>query len=144
MLAFRLKKHNLKANQVALEIVESVSAKVMSQYADQLTRLKRMGFLIAADDFGSEHSNFSRLLSVDLDYVKIDGSFIRNLKSDGRSMIVVRNIVEFSRSIGAKTVAEHVSTPQIHEIVKELNINYSQGYLFGKPSPTITETVHSA
>ncbi|GHV03294.1 hypothetical protein AGMMS50229_01990 [Campylobacterota bacterium] len=137
MLAFRLKKHKLLSSQVTIEIVESVSASAVSRYTDQLLALKQMGFLIAVDDFGSEHSNFSRLLSIDLDFIKIDGVFLRNLVRDKRSQIVVRNIVEFARSFGAKTIAEYVSTKAIFELSKSFGVDYSQGYLFGKPQPTI-------
>lgn len=139
-LAYRLKKHRLSAAQVTLEIVESVTATQASSQTEQLSRLKKMGFMIAADDFGSEHSNFSRLLAIDLDFIKIDGRFVRNLEHDGRSQMIVRNIVLFSRSIGAKTVAEFVSTPEVYEKVKSMGVDYSQGFFLGKPAPTI-ETV---
>ena len=142
--AFRLKKHNLSAEQVTLEIVESVSAVSVNKHIDQLMGFQQMGFLIAADDFGSEHSNFSRLLSLDLDYIKIDGAFVRNALSDPRSKMVVKNMVEFSKSIGAQTIAEYVSTPEIFKIIKELGVDYSQGFLFGKPQPTIDFSVDHA
>ncbi|MGE4296287.1 MAG: EAL domain-containing protein [Campylobacterales bacterium] len=139
-LSYRLEKHHLKPSQVTLEIVESITASQASSQTEQLSRLKKMGFLIAADDFGAEHSNFSRLLSIDLDFIKIDGRFVRNLEHDGRSQMIVRNIVQFSKSIGAKTVAEFVSTPEVYERVKEMGVDYSQGFFLGRPSPSI-ETV---
>ena len=136
-LDFRLKKHNLLASQVTLEIVESITAVQASSQTDQLSRLKKMGFLIAADDFGAEHSNFSRLLSIDLDFIKIDGRFVRNLEHDGRSQMIVRNIVQFSKSIGAKTIAEFVATPEVYERVKKMGVDYSQGFFLGRPAPSI-------
>lgn len=136
-LMFRLKKHNLTPKQVTLEIVESITASQASSQTDQLSRLKKLGFLIAADDFGAEHSNFTRLLSVDIDLIKIDGRFVRNIEHDGRSQVIVKNIVQFSKSIGAKTVAEFVGTPEVYEIVKSMGVDYSQGYFLGKPAPTI-------
>lgn len=136
-LSYRLEKHKISPKQVALEIVESITASQASSQTEQLSRLKKMGFMIAADDFGAEHSNFSRLLSIDLDLIKIDGRFVRNLEHDGRSQMIVKNIVQFSRSIGAKTVAEFVSTPEVYEIVKQMGVDYSQGYFLGKPAPTI-------
>lgn len=136
-LKHKLTKHNLKPKQITLEIVESVTASEASSQTDQLLRLKKMGFLIAADDFGAEHSNFSRLLSIDLDMIKIDGRFVRNLEHDGRSQAIVKNIVQFSNSIGAQTVAEFVGTPEVYDIVKSIGVDYSQGFFLGKPAPTI-------
>ncbi|MDR2638496.1 MAG: bifunctional diguanylate cyclase/phosphodiesterase [Helicobacteraceae bacterium] len=140
MLSFRLKKHGLKASQVTLEIVESVRGMTMGSHIIQLTRLKEMGFLIAADDFGVEHSNFARLLAIDLDFIKIDKAFICNLTSDLRSEMIVRNLVKFAQSIGAKTIAEYVSTREIYEKARELGVDYSQGFFFGKPRRLIEES----
>jgi diguanylate cyclase (GGDEF)-like protein len=133
MLSFRLKKHGLSASQITLEIVESVRSMTIGSHISQLTRLKEMGFLIAADDFGVEHSNFARLLAIDLDFIKIDKAFICNLTSDLRSEMIVRNLVKFAQSIGAKTIAEYVSTKEIYEKVRDLGVDYSQGFFFGKP-----------
>ncbi|MDR2153371.1 MAG: bifunctional diguanylate cyclase/phosphodiesterase [Helicobacteraceae bacterium] len=140
MLSFRLKKHGLEASQVTLEIVESVKGMTMGSHISQLTRLKEMGFLIAADDFGVEHSNFARLLAIDLDFIKIDKTFICNLTSDDRSEMIVRNLVKFAKSIGAKTIAEYVSTREIYEKVRDLGVDYSQGFFFGKPQRLIDES----
>jgi EAL domain-containing protein (putative c-di-GMP-specific phosphodiesterase class I) len=95
--------------------------------------------LIAADDFGVEHSNFARLLAIDLDFIKIDRAFVHNLASDRRSEMIVRNLVKFAHSIGAKTVAEYVSTREIYELVRDIGVDYSQGFFFGKPQPLIAE-----
>ena len=139
MLAYRLKKHRIEPGRVTLEIVESMTASQASAQTGQLARLKQMGFLIAADDFGAEHSNFARLLSIDLDFIKIDGCFIRNITEDKRSEMIVRNIALFARSIGAKSVAEFVSSPESYAMIKELGVDYAQGYHVGRPAPVINE-----
>ncbi|GHS89378.1 hypothetical protein FACS189487_09490 [Campylobacterota bacterium] len=135
LLSFRIARHRLSASQIALEIVETVRNKSLNLHIDQVMRFKEMGFVIAADDFGAEHSNFMRLMAVDIDIIKIDGAFIRNIVSDHRSEMIVRNIVEFARTIGAKTVAEYVADRAIFEKVKSLGVDYSQGFYFGKPQP---------
>jgi diguanylate cyclase (GGDEF)-like protein len=139
MLAYRLQKHRIEPARVTLEIVESMTASQASAQTAQLARLKQMGFLIAADDFGAEHSNFSRLLSIDLDFIKIDGCFVRNITQDRRSEMIVRNIALFARSIGAKSVAEFVSSPESYAMIKALGVDYAQGYYLGRPAPAINE-----
>lgn len=74
-------------------------------------------------------------MKLDVDYLKIDGSIIKRLKGDGNARILVEAIVSFSRQLGIKTIAEFVSDRETFDIVKELGVNYSQGYYFGKPKP---------
>ena len=97
------------------------------------TEVKNYGARIAIDDFGAGYSNYERLLSYRPDILKIDGSLIRTLDRNSYSLSIVKSIVTFAREQGLETVAEFVENETIFEIVKELGIEYSQGYLFGKP-----------
>ena len=100
-----------------------------------ITQLYPYGCKIAIDDFGSGYSNFSHLLHLSIDYLKIDASLIRPLATDPFARDVVGAIVAFARAAHIQTIAEFVSTKEIYDIVVELGIDYSQGYYSGKPEP---------
>ena len=92
-----------------------------------------MGSKIAIDDFGTGYSNFEHLLKLDVDYIKIDGSLIKNIVNDDKHRIIVETIVSFARRIGIKTVAEFVSDDSILNAIKEIGISCAQGFHIGKP-----------
>ena len=95
--------------------------------------MKKYKCKIAIDDFGTGYSNFEYLIKLKADFLKIDGSLIRNLERDDNARIVVSTIVEFSKKLGMKTIAEFVENEEIFNIVKEMGIDYSQGYFFSMP-----------
>ncbi len=92
-----------------------------------------MGVKIAIDDFGAGYSNFERLLDYQPDILKIDACLVKNIVTDTYSKDVVQTIVSFAKAQGIKTVAEYVESEAIYDIVKEMGVDYSQGYYFGKP-----------
>jgi c-di-GMP phosphodiesterase len=97
-----------------------------------------MGCRIAIDDFGSGYSNFEYLLQLNIDYIKIDGSLIRNLDIDKNAQVVVETIVDFAKKLNITVVAEYVHNEAIYEKVKELNIDRSQGFFLAEPKATLT------
>jgi len=92
---------------------------------------------IAIDDFGAGYSNFERISDFQPDYVKIDGSLIRNVVDNEFSQSIVEALVTFAKKNNIQTIAEFVSDEKIYEYVKRIGIDYSQGYYFGKPEPLI-------
>ncbi len=133
-LSEKIKVYNINPNRVTFEILETISIEqVNCKIASQLDRLKKMGFKIAIDDFGVENSNFSRLLNLELDYIKLDGLFIRNLQNSQRKRSIVKAISNLAKTLEIKTIAEYVENQEIYEIVKECGIDYAQGYYIGKP-----------
>jgi EAL domain-containing protein (putative c-di-GMP-specific phosphodiesterase class I) len=100
-----------------------------------IAEAKRIGVEIAIDDFGSGYSNFEHLIHLDVNYLKIDGSLIQNLDTDENAQLIVKTIVQFAQALHIKTIAEYVSSEEIFNHVKELGIDYSQGYFIGKPEP---------
>ena len=130
--------YSIDPSRVTFEILESVvvdrNFKVISK---QIKELKDMGFLIAIDDFGIENSNFNRLLEMNADIIKVDGSFIGELKENEKLALIVETIVNLAKSLGVKTVAEYVKDEYTYQAVKELGIDYAQGYYIGKPKATI-------
>ncbi len=134
-LSEKLKVYNIDSNRVTFEILEHIT---ISQNGEaitrELSRLKEMGFSLAVDDFGIENSNFSRLLDTNVDYLKIDGMFIKDLKENEEHRKITRAIVNLSKTLGIKTVAEYVEDEDIYNMVKECGVDYAQGYYLGHPS----------
>ena len=96
--------------------------------------MKRYGAKIAIDDFGSGYSNFSYLTKLSADYIKIDGSLIKDIDVDKTALVVVETIVQFAKKLNIKTIAEYVHSSIIMDKVKELGIDYSQGFYIDEPS----------
>ncbi|MFN4215997.1 MAG: EAL domain-containing protein [Brevinematales bacterium] len=115
------------------EIVEEMAIQDFHIVEEFIHQVKRYGARVALDDFGSGYSNFEYLVKLPFDYIKIDGTLIERLPDDPRYQAVVENIVNFSKKIGSKTVAEFVSSEEIHHQIKKTHINYGQGYYYGKP-----------
>jgi len=133
------KQYNIESSQIILEILESISVNGTVETLELLQKLKQKGYKIAIDDFGTENSNFSRLLTLNVDYIKIDGSFIKNLDEDKNSQEIVKAIVEFAHNIKCKVIAEFVHNEKIYEKLKEFNIDYAQGYYISKPKSYFLE-----
>ena len=124
---------DIKPTNVAFEILEGIDSKTVSSSIDTLTKIKELGCLLVADDFGSEHSNFKRLSELHIDIIKIDGFFVKDMDTNSTNCEVVKAIVAFAKNINAKTVAEYVHSEKIFKMVKALEIDYSQGYFIGEP-----------
>ena len=122
-------------NKLVIEIVESQSIDDFDSMIEFIYSVKQKGALIAIDDFGSGYSNFSHLFSITPDYIKIDGSLIKDILTDEKSQVLVKSIVEFSKSLNIKVIAEYVENEEIFEFLKSLNIDEYQGYYFSKPKP---------
>jgi len=132
-LKHKCEKYAIDAKRVTLEILEDVDESTSHTVYAQLSYLKEDGFKIAVDDFGAQSSNFSRLLQMPVDYIKIDGQFIKNLETSMQSRHIIEAIHLFAHKIGAKSIAEFVHNDEILKIVKEIGIDYSQGYLISEP-----------
>jgi PAS domain S-box-containing protein/diguanylate cyclase (GGDEF)-like protein len=120
-------------SKVVFEIVESESIENFEGVIHFINKVKKYGSKIAIDDFGTGYSNFEYLIKLRADFLKIDGSLIKNLDHDRNAYVVVSTIVEFSKKLGMKTIAEFVENEEIFNIVKDLGIDYSQGYYFSPP-----------
>lgn len=130
-------------SNITIEIVESEGINNFKEVNRFLNRLKVYGCKVAIDDFGSGYSNFEYILKLDADYIKIDGSLIKNIDQNKDSQDIVRTIVSFAKLKGVLTIAEFVSSKEIYEKVSELGIDYSQGYYFGKPELDLNQTEYN-
>lgn len=126
----------IERSRIIIEVLESVSTINDMHSLHQLQRLKKLGYKIAIDDFGSEHSNFGRLLTLNVDFIKIDGSFIKNLNKDTNAQEIVKAITAFAHNVGSKVIAEFVHNEVIYENVKALGIDFAQGYFISEPIDT--------
>ncbi|MEA2073846.1 MAG: EAL domain-containing protein [Campylobacterota bacterium] len=132
-------KYDINPSRVFLEMLEDITTLGSGTITKQLDGLREKGFKVAIDDFGAENSNMSRLLEIQPDYLKIDGVFIKNIVDDVKSQIIVNAIVLMCKTSGIKIIAEYVHNEAVQEKMKELGIDYSQGFYFGKPAPNLTE-----
>lgn len=126
-----LKLHNVKASSVSIELVETEEL-LQERYIKIIQDIKALGFKISIDDFGTGYSNFAYLTQIRPDFLKIDGSLIKNIDVNIESRSIVKGIVDLARSLDITLIAEFVSTPDIYVIIQELGIEYAQGYHFGK------------
>ncbi len=122
------------SKRVTFEVVESKSIGDFNKVKKFINEIKRYGAKIAIDDFGNGYSNFSYLIKIKADYIKIDGSLIENIHIDKSSLIVVETIVAFAKKLGMKTIAEYVHSSVVMDKVKELGIDYSQGFYIDQPT----------
>lgn len=123
--------------QVIFEIVESEDIQNYRKISEFIVAVRAFGAKIAIDDFGSGFSNFSYLTKINMDYVKIDGSLIRDITNDIQSEIVVETIIDFAKKLGIKTVAEYVHSNDVQAKVIAMGIDYSQGYYISEPEATL-------
>ena len=115
------------------EILESEEISDFDQVTKFIKNVRKFNCKVGVDDFGAGYSNFNLLTLLDIDFVKIDGSLIENITTSKDLEIIVNTIVNFSKEFKVDTVAEYVSKKEIYEKVKELGIDYCQGYYFDKP-----------
>ncbi len=127
-------KNSVAAKRVTFELLESEAIQDFSKVERFINEVKRYGAKIAIDDFGSGYSNFSYLIKMQVDYIKIDGSLIENIDVDKQALFVVETIVEFARKLNIETIAEYVHSSSVMDKVKHLDINYSQGFYIDEPS----------
>ncbi len=121
-------------SQVVVELVESEGIENFEEITRFIQRTKELGCKIAIDDFGTGYSNFSYLLNLNADYIKIDGSLIKNLDQQEENFrFVAETVVDFSQKANMKTIAEYVSHQAIADIVGKMGVDYLQGYLIGEP-----------
>jgi len=122
---------------ITFEILESEEVEDYDILLDFVNQVKQYGCKIAIDDFGSGYSNFEKLLKMDIDLLKIDGTLIKDIDQDEHAEMVVTTIRDFAKSAGVKTVAEYVHSKEVLEKVKLLGIEMGQGFYLGKPEPDI-------
>jgi diguanylate cyclase (GGDEF)-like protein len=119
--------------KLSFEILESESIADFMLVKDFIQKVQKFGCQVGIDDFGAGYSNFNILLELNVQFVKIDGSLIRNIDTNKNLQVIVQTIVSFCKKLGLGTVAEFVSDEKVYEKILELEVDRCQGYYFGKP-----------
>lgn len=119
--------------RLGFEITETSAVSDLTQSEKWIKRLKMLGCKFALDDFGVGFSSFSNLGNLPVDFLKIDGSFVRNLDKDPKQKVLVQAINAVAHALGKHTIAEFVENKVISEILEELKVDYFQGYYIGEP-----------
>ena len=123
----------LIAPRVCFEITETAAITNLDRCITFIRDLEALGCSFALDDFGSGLSSFSYLKNLPVKYLKIDGSFIKDICNNKIDEIVVSSIHQTAKALSIKTVAEYVSNDEIYDVVKSIGIDFAQGYQIGKP-----------
>jgi diguanylate cyclase (GGDEF)-like protein len=125
--------------KIIFEIVESDGIENYADVSSFIAEVKTHGAQVAIDDFGTGYSNFEHLLRLNVDYIKIDGTLIKNITEDKSSEVIVETIVSFAKKLGLKTIAEFVHSKEVMEKVAEMGIDYSQGYYLSEPKEELSD-----
>lgn len=125
--------------RIVFEILESEGIENYEEVVAFIRQVKALGARIAIDDFGTGYSNFENILKLNVDYLKIDGSLIQGIENNPRHRIVVETIADFAHRIHARTIAEFVGSEATYAILKEIGIDYAQGFYTGKPGALTCE-----
>jgi diguanylate cyclase (GGDEF)-like protein len=133
-LEYKCNRYSIERSRVHLEIIEDIILSNSESIDKQIVLLKEKGYKVVIDDFSTEKSFYSRIFDIQAQYIKIDGSFTKDIDKDKAHLMILKGIVEFAKLSGIKTIAEHIEDPKVYEIIKEIGIDYSQGFLLAKPS----------
>ena len=123
--------------RLCFEITETAAVTNLASATRLIAALKKIGCRFALDDFGSGLSSFAYLKNMRVDYLKIDGIFVRNLPDDASDVAMVNSINQVAHAIGIETIAEYVENDAILESVTSLGVDYAQGYALAVPRPLV-------
>lgn len=129
----------ISASRLAFEITETATVANYQQTREMIARIRALGCHFALDDFGAGFSSFDYIKKFPVDYLKIDGQFIKNLLHDETDQVLVKAMIDIARKLGKKTIAEYVESPKVLSLLKTLGVDYVQGYLIGKPEPYLLD-----
>ncbi len=135
--------HGLACDKIVLEILEREALPHLNQVKEMIDELRQSHISFALDDFGSGFSSFLYLKYLTVDYVKIEGDFVRQMVLDDRDRIMVKHIHQMAKEFGLKTVAEFVEDEQTAEMLAQIGVDYAQGYYYGRPAASVITPDHS-
>jgi diguanylate cyclase (GGDEF)-like protein/PAS domain S-box-containing protein len=137
-LILKINESQLEPEILCFEITETAAISNIDHAQRFVNVLRGMGCQFSLDDFGSGLSSFTYLKRLTVDYLKIDGSFVRNICQDKTDLAMVKSIHQIGKMMGIKTIAEFVENEEIANLLRELGVDYLQGYGIGKPMPLDT------
>ena len=131
----KFKQYNIPAEIICFEITETAAITNLVKATQFLDELHSLGCLFALDDFGSGVSSYGYLKNLPVDFLKIDGEFVRDIVTNPISLAMVKSINEIGHMMGKKTIAEYVEDQQTVDLLKQIGVDFAQGYFYSKPEP---------
>ena len=128
-----LHRHGVEPERLCFEITETIAIADLAAAAEFMERLRALGCHTALDDFGVGYCSFAYLKDLPVDYVKIDGSFVRDISNDNLQLAMVKSMNEIAHAMGKQTVAEFVEDERVLAMLRSIGVDYVQGYLTGRP-----------
>ena len=129
------KKYHVSPGQICFEVTETAAITNLNKASSFMIKLKALGYCFALDDFGSGMSSFAYLKNLPIDFLKIDGVFVKDIAHDPIDYAMVKSINEIGHAMGLKTIAEFVENNAILKKLEEIGVDYVQGYGIGYPEP---------
>ena len=126
---------NEDKSRVVFEILESDYISDYTLLEEFISKYRKQGIKIAIDDFGTGYSNFAHILKIRPNYIKIDGSLIKNIYSDKNSYEMVKSIIDFSKALNIRVIAEFVHSQEVFDSLVELGVDELQGFYLAEPKP---------
>ena len=136
-MAALIRKYQISPSQLILELTETAYIENFQMVRSNLEEINAMGVMVALDDFGVGFSSFSYLKKLPLSYVKLDGSYILELDKNPDHQVFVESLTNMVNAFGMQTIAEFVEDEETLIKLRELGVDYAQGYYIGKPSPLL-------
>jgi EAL domain-containing protein (putative c-di-GMP-specific phosphodiesterase class I) len=130
-----LRSSNVPTNKLIFEVTETVAAENLNFTNKFIGTIKQFDCKFSLDDFGSGYSSYSYLKNLNIDYLKIDGAFVKDILHNKADIAIVKSMNEIAHSLGLATIAEYVENNDIRELLREIGVDYAQGYGVHKPMP---------
>jgi len=131
----RIAESGVPPDSLCFELTETSLVRYIDRAQRFVHRLQRLGCLVALDDFGTGYSSFAYLKNLPVNFLKIDGSFVRDILENDLSKTIVNAVVKIAEVIGAQTVAEHVENPMVQAWLKKAGVHFVQGFVVHRPEP---------
>ena len=129
-------------DRLCFEITETAAISRIDDATKFITRMKALGVKFALDDFGSGHCSFAYLNALPVDFLKIDGSLVKNIVHDASNQVMVQSINEIAHIMGMQTIAEFVEDQEILDCLEKIGVDYAQGYGIAKPKLLPLKKLH--
>ena len=130
-----LRRLKIDPKRIIFEITETVFIKNLEQASEVVNEIRALGCEFSLDDFGSGFSSLRYLRGLPVDIVKIDGSFVKNINSDRIDLTLFRSMNEIAHLLGKRTVGEFIESEEMSLSLRDIGVDYGQGYYFGVPAP---------